>query len=94
LPDLIERLQVDLKIKEGENEEEEEMLNDKINDSYGIIYAMSNFVSPNIGSFLYENLQLSWPLLCNYIGIMNFLFAIYLFIFNCGPNFLKEDKIF
>ena len=70
------------------------MLNDKINDSYGIIYAMSNFVSPNIGSYLYENLQLSWPLLCNYIGIMNFLFAIYLFIFNCGPNFLNEDKIF
>lgn len=32
------------------------MLNDKINDSYGIIYAMSNFVSPNIGSFMYENL--------------------------------------
>jgi hypothetical protein len=45
-----------LQIHEGENEEEEEMLNDKINDSYGIIYSLSNFVSPNIGSFLFENL--------------------------------------
>jgi hypothetical protein len=49
---MIERMQVDLKIVEGQNEAVDAALNDKINDAYGLTYALSNFVSPIIGAAL------------------------------------------
>jgi hypothetical protein len=49
---MIERIQVDLGITEGEDEEVDAALNDKINDAYGLIYALSNFLSPIIGTSL------------------------------------------
>jgi hypothetical protein len=51
---MIERMQVDFNIKEGENQELENQLNDKINDSYGLIYSFATFISPNIGSYMQE----------------------------------------
>lgn len=47
---MLERLQVDLGIVEGEDEKVDNALNDKVNDAYGFIYAFANFVSPLIGS--------------------------------------------
>jgi len=52
LPEMIERIQVDLQIVEGKNEAVDATLNDKINDAYGLVYALSNFVSPIIGAAL------------------------------------------
>ena len=49
---MIERIQVDLQIIEGKNEAVDATLNDKINDAYGLVYALSNFVSPIIGAAL------------------------------------------
>ena len=50
IPEMLERLQVDLGIVEGEDETVDNALNDKVNDAYGFVYAFSNFVSPLIGS--------------------------------------------
>jgi len=41
---------VDMHIIEGKDIILEGMLNDKINDSYGFVYAFSMFISPLIGS--------------------------------------------
>jgi hypothetical protein len=94
IPEMIERLQVDLHIKEGENELVDGALNDKINDSYGFIFALSNFVSPNIGALLIDNYKMDWRDICDYVAYFNFIFAFFLFVFNCGPFFLKENSIF
>ena len=94
IPEMIERLQVDLKIKEGENELLDGALNDKINDSYGFIFALSNFVSPNIGALLIDTYQMDWRDICDYVAYFNFIFAFLLFIFNCGPFFKRENSIF
>lgn len=50
IPEMYERIQTDLNIAEGADPEAEAALNDKVNDSYGLIYALSNFLSPIIGS--------------------------------------------
>ena len=50
IPEMLERLQVDLGIVEGEDETVDNALNDKVNDAYGFVYAFSNFVSPLVGS--------------------------------------------
>lgn len=54
---MIERMQVDLEIKEGEDELLDNLLNDKINDTYGLMYAIACFVSPILGAFLQEKLS-------------------------------------
>lgn len=50
IPEMLERLQVDLDIVEGEDESVDNALNDKVNDAVGFIFAFSNFVSPLIGA--------------------------------------------
>jgi MFS family permease len=50
IPEMLERLQVDLNIVEGEDPALDNQLNDKVNDAYGFIFAFANFVSPLIGS--------------------------------------------
>jgi hypothetical protein len=50
IPEMLERLQVDLGIVEGEDEAVDNALNDKVNDSIGFIFAFANFVSPLIGA--------------------------------------------
>ena len=52
IPEMLERLQVDLKMVEGEDINLDNALNDKVNDAYGLIYAFSTFVSPLIGTAL------------------------------------------
>ena len=43
IPEMIERLQVELNIVEGEDEYIDAQLNDKCNDAYGFVYAFSMF---------------------------------------------------
>ena len=52
IPEMLERLQVDLDLAEGSDPDAESALNDKVNDAYGLIYALSNFVSPIVGTQL------------------------------------------
>ena len=53
IPEMLERLQVDLKI--CEDDEPHVKLNDMANEAYVLIYAISSFLSPLIGSYLYTN---------------------------------------
>lgn len=50
IPEMLERLQVDLGIVEGEDEAVDNALNDKVNDAYGFVYAFANFAAPLIGA--------------------------------------------
>ena len=50
IPEMVERMYYDLGIKEGENEEIDNAIADKVNDAYGFVYACSYFVSPLIGA--------------------------------------------
>jgi len=46
---MIERLQVSLKV----HEQDEDMygkVNDKVNDAYGFVYALTLFIAPLVGS--------------------------------------------
>ena len=65
------------------------MLNDKVNDAYGFVFATSNFLGPNIGTWLYTR----WGprTTCDIIALTNFAFALILFIFNCGPFVFQEN---
>lgn len=41
IPEMLERMAVTYNIVEGEDEAIDNQLNDKVNDSYGLFYAMS-----------------------------------------------------
>lgn len=92
IPEMLERLQGDLNIVEGADEEVDNSINDKVNDAYGFVYAASSFVSPLVGSMLYE--ALGSELACDYWAFMNFGVAGILFIFNCGIFVFSEHKAF
>ena len=59
-------------------------LNDKCNDAYGLLYALSMFFSPLLGSNLY--LAYGARVSCDTVAIVDFTFATILLIFNCGPQ--------
>ena len=82
IPEMLERMQVDLGVVEGEDEAMDNAINDKVNDAYGLIYALSNFVAPLIGSMMYS--QFGSPKSCDYLAFANFGLCILFFIFNCG----------
>ncbi len=48
IPELIERLVVDLRIEEGRNEYVDTKLNDKCNDAYGLMFSLIMFLGPLI----------------------------------------------
>lgn len=89
---MIERLQVDLNIVEGEDEAIDNQLNDKVNDAYGFIFAFANFVSPLLGSYVQTALgdQECFDL----FGCVSFGFGVFFFIFNCGPFVFSENRKF
>lgn len=89
---MMERLQVDLDITEGEDETIDGQLNDSINDAYGIFYAGSMAISPYIGSQL--NIEYGPVHTSNYVGMFNIGFTIFMFLFNCGPFVFSENKKF
>lgn len=60
----------------------EELLNDKANDAYGLIYATSIAISPLIGSNLYQRFGARET--CDKIALFDFTWATILLVFNCG----------
>lgn len=92
IPEMIERLQHDLKITEGEDEFIDGMLNDKVNDMYGLIYALSMFVGPILGSLL-ETLY-GYSGCCDLVALINIGWGTFLFVFNCGPWVFAENRKF
>lgn len=54
IPEMIERLQVDLDIVEGENELVDMKLNDQVNEAYTMLFAVATFISPLMGTALYN----------------------------------------
>jgi MFS family permease len=92
LPEMIERMQVKLKISEGEDEILDGQLNDKINDMYGLIYAGSMFVSPLVGSALSSTYGVRKT--CDYVAAGNVAFFVLYFLFNGGFFMFAENKRF
>lgn len=92
IPEIYERLTVELNIREGDDEYVDSMLNDKCNDTYGVVYAFSMFFAPNVGGYMYKimghrNSCDTW-LLINLVS-----FAI-LFIFNGDVRTFSENRVF
>lgn len=54
IPEMLERVQVELDVIEGEDPDMDQAINDKVNDAYGTIYALAMFVGPLAGGFMYE----------------------------------------
>lgn len=92
IPEMIERMSVDLHIIEGQDPILEGQLNDKINDSYGFVYAISMFVSPLIGSSLF--LKYESQTTCDIVAAANLGLAVFCFIFNCGFFVFSENRTF
>ena len=90
IPEMLERVQGDFNIVEGEDEELDNAINDKVNDAYGFMYAFSSFVSPLIGSILQENY--GSPFACDIFAFTNFGIAAILFLFNCGIFVFSEHR--
>lgn len=63
-----------------------------MNDAYGLIYALSQFVSPIVGSQLYT--YFGARVTCDYVALLNFGFFVVLFLFNCGPFVFSENRQF
>ena len=83
IPEIMERLQVANQISEIHDEVIFCQLNDKINDIYGFFYAVSQFISPIIGSKLY--VLYGARSACDLVALMNVILGIIFFVFNCGP---------
>lgn len=92
IPEMIERLQVQLQIAEGEDEVVDLRLNDQVNEAYTLIYALSSFVSPILGSQLY--LKYGFRTTFDMVAAANLVYAGILFTFNCGPAVFLEDRKF
>lgn len=92
IPEMLERLQVDLEISEGANEEIDLALNDQVNEAYTLLFAFANGISPLVGGILHDNIGSRRT--CDIVAYVNIAFGIISFIFNCGFNVFKEDREF
>jgi hypothetical protein len=79
---MLERLQVDLDIVEGENELIDIKLNDMVNEAYTMLFAIACFVSPLIGTAMYTKLGMG--LTCDIVAIVNLVIGVLSFVFNLG----------
>ena len=75
-------------ITEGADEKVDNQLNDKVNDAYGVFYALTEFCSPIVGSYIYNALGNSPGMTCDVAAFLNLTMFAILFIFNGGPNVL------
>ena len=89
IPEMLERAQVDLEIEERDTRARS-CLNDKVNDAYGFVYALSLFIGPLIGGFLHDNFGPKTT--GDYVAAFTLLFAFFLGIFNCGLQVFEEDR--
>jgi len=87
-PEMVENVQVSLKIHESSSNYT--ILNDKMNDLYGFMFAVTNFLCPIIGGYMQKTLGTRTTY--DVMWIVDFGFCIILIIFNCGPSFIKDSK--
>lgn len=92
IPEMLERLQVDLNIIEGEDELVDMKLNDMVNEGYTLLFALSNFVAPLIGTYMYE--VVGMRMTCDVFAILNIVVAVLSLVFNCGFNVFGENREF
>jgi len=81
-----------LEITAGEDDYVDSMLNDKCNDAYGFIYALSMGLSPIIGSYIEGSNGARAT--CDQVALLNFALGILFFVFNCGFGVFFENKQF
>lgn len=93
VPELIDRLQWNLKAKEGEDDHILYAINDKVNDANSLMYALGNFIGPIIGSWLADTLNSPY-LPGEIIFVFDVVILMIIFIFNCGFTVFKENKEF
>lgn len=92
IPEMLERLIVDLKVVEGADPDFDATIYDKVNDAYGFIYAVSMFVGPLVGGYMHDHL--GGPTTGDYMGFTNLALGALLFTFNCGPLVFRENRQF
>ena len=83
-----------LDISEGEDLLVDLKLNDQVNEAYTLIYATASFISPLIGSYIYQSNANCMRTTFDIVAVGNFIYAVILFTFNCGPNVFIEDRDF
>ena len=89
-PEILEHLQVDLYIHEDELVLFYS-LNDRINELYSCVIGLSDLTTPLIGNSLFGAMGMK---IFDLMALLSFLYAIAIFIFNCGPHFITEDAEF
>ena len=67
-------------------------LNDKVNEAQQFVQALADLTAPILGSVIFDGIGMRSTFDVN--AIFNFLFAIVLFAYNCGFNFVENDKKF
>ena len=67
-------------------------LNDIVNESYTLLFALSNFVAPLLGTWMYT--KVGMRLTCDYFAIFNIAIGVISFVFNCGFRVFSENKEF
>lgn len=90
IPEMIENLMVDFNIEEGNQKKLDIKLNDKVNDLYALIFAITNFVAPNIGSFMYTTLGGGFTF--SIMALVSIFIGSVSFLFNCGPTPFKDNQ--
>jgi len=66
-------------------------LNDRVNEVYGCVLGLSDLTAPIIGNSLHHAMGMG---IFDLMALLSLLYAVILFIFNCGPNFVADDKEF
>ena len=92
IPEMLERVTVELDAVEGEDPDLDAAIYDKVNDAYGFVYALAMFIGPLIGGQMYTTLNA--PKTADYIAISNIVVGAILFFFNCGPFVFNEHRAF
>ena len=92
IPEMIERVQDSLGVKEGESAKIDMLLSDAVNEAYVLIYAISAFLSPLIGGCLYMIYGMRKT--CDIVAAANLVYVLILISFNCGFNVYKENVNF
>lgn len=83
---MVENVQIAEKIHESSDLYN--VLNDKMNDLYGFMFAITNFLCPIVGAAMESSLGIRQTY--DVMWIIDFSFCLILIIFNCGIHPLKD----
>lgn len=92
IPEMLERVTVELNAVEGVDPELDAAIYDKVNDAYGFIYALAMFVGPLVGGFMHD--QIGPRKTGDYVAISNLVIGGILLVFNCGIFVFHENRAF